>query len=243
MSGGSTGCAVLAAALLCSCGKAPDMTAPSEDRVRAARARTGAMLKASLEYADLAPGCETMLLAFKEEREIEAWGRRFDGAWKLWKTFPVCAASGVPGPKEREGDRQVPEGEYAITLKGLNPASQFHLSMNIGYPNEEDRRLGRTGGLIMIHGGCASVGCLAVGDEAIEQLYLLVEDSLRAGRPKVPVFVFPFRMTAQACSAHAGPAWHPTWDGLHEVHGRIQQFLGNAAKTGASRPVWPSRPS
>ncbi|MFO1489739.1 MAG: hypothetical protein U1F77_08045 [Kiritimatiellia bacterium] len=114
--------------------------------------------------------------------------------------------------------------------------------MNIGYPNEEDRRLGRTGGLIMIHGGCASVGCLAVGDEAIEQLYLLVEDSLRAGRPEVPVLVFPFRMTAQACSVHAGPA-HPTWDGLHEVHDRVQRILGSAAKTGASRPVWPSRPS
>lgn len=119
------------------------------------------------------------LLAFKAEGWLELWGRG-DGqeeAWRPIRRYRVLAASGGPGPKLREGDRQVPEGRYPLTF--LNPNSAYHLSIRIGYPSAEDlaqaREEGRSdlGGDIMIHGGARSVGCLAVGDAAIEELFVL----------------------------------------------------------------------
>ena len=108
------------------------------------------------------------LLAFKEERRLEAWadGRRL-------KIYPILAASGTPGVKRREGDGQVPEGVYRLTT--LNPSSRFHLSIRVDYPDAEDRRQGCTGGDIYVHGGAASIGCLAIGNEAIEEVYRLAQ--------------------------------------------------------------------
>lgn len=108
------------------------------------------------------------LVAFKEERRLEVWG---DGRWL--KSFPILAASGVAGPKRREGDRQVPEGIYRLTT--LNPQSRFHLSIRVDYPDAEDFRNGCTGSDIYIHGGAVSIGCIAVGNEAIEEIYRLSE--------------------------------------------------------------------
>jgi murein L,D-transpeptidase YafK len=212
-------------ALLCSCGNAPDMSVPNHGRVAAAKARVGTEVSASLAYLNLAMGNPVVLVAFKEERQLEAWCRSVEGDWILWKTFPILAASGRPGPKEREGDMQVPEGEYGILRKGMNPASQYHLGMNIGYPNKRDLALGRTGSAIMIHGSQVSVGCLAMGDDAIERLYLLVDAALAGGEREIPVHIFPFRMTPEACAAHAGPDWHPTWDELKLAHARLQRML------------------
>lgn len=212
-------------ALLCSCGNAPVMSAPSQDRVAAAKARVGTEVSASLAYQNLAMGDPVILVAFKEERQLEVWCRRVEGDWILWKTFPILAASGKPGPKEREGDGQVPEGEYGILRKGMNPRSNYHLGMNIGYPNKRDLALGRTGSAIMIHGNQVSVGCLAMGDEVIERLYLLVDAALKAKEREVPVHIFPFRMTPESCAAHAGPGWHPSWDDLKAEYSRLQRML------------------
>lgn len=112
------------------------------------------------------------VVAFKEERRVDVRG---DG--RLLASYPILAASGGPGPKLREGDRQVPEGSYRLTT--LNPRSQFHLSIRVDYPNEEDRLHGCTGTDIYVHGGAASIGCIAIGNEAIEELFRLaarVED-------------------------------------------------------------------
>ncbi len=115
------------------------------------------------------------LVALKQERQLELWGRA--EAWRPIRRYPVLAASGGPGPKLREGDGQVPEGRYPLTL--LNPNSAYHLSIRIGYPGAEDEARaaleGRCepGGDIMIHGGARSVGCLAIGDPAVEELFVL----------------------------------------------------------------------
>lgn len=114
------------------------------------------------------PPRSVVLVAFKEERRLEVWG---DGRWL--KSYPILAASGTPGVKRREGDRQVPEGVYKLTT--LNPRSRFHLSIRVDYPDPEDSRNGCTGGDIYIHGGAVSVGCIAVGNEAIEEIYRLSE--------------------------------------------------------------------
>src|SRR6266404_8874284 len=120
------------------------------------------------------PPTRLALIGFKGERELEVWATDKDGTYRFVKSYPILAASGKPGPKLRQGDGQVPEGIYRIEL--LNPNSLYHLSLRVSYPNDFDRqqaeRDGRSdpGGDIMIHGGAGSSGCLAMGDEAAEEL-------------------------------------------------------------------------
>ncbi len=143
---------------------------------------------AGLDY----PPAELALLGFKRERRLEVWGRRADGPWVRIDALPILAASGVDGPKLQQGDGQVPEGVYR--LAAFNPNSRFHLSMMVDYPNADDLAVaavdGRTdlGGEIFIHGGARSIGCLAMGDQAIEHLFVLVAD---VGLERVQVILAP----------------------------------------------------
>jgi murein L,D-transpeptidase YafK len=139
------------------------------------------------------PPAEVALLAFKDTRVMALHARAAaDEPWQLVKTYAVLGASGKPGPKLVEGDRQVPEGVYQIEL--LNPNSRFHLSLRLNYPNAFDRRMtaadGRAdlGSDIMIHGGSLSVGCLAMGDEAVEDLFIL---AARTGKENLRVIIAP----------------------------------------------------
>lgn len=161
-------------------------------------------------------GCPVFLRAYKEEEELELWVQR-GNAWHLLHTYPILAQSGDLGPKTAEGDEQVPEGFYAVTPRGMNPCSSYHLSFNIGYPNAYDTALGRTGSLIMIHGKDCSIGCLAMGDEAIEEIYTLVAESLRAAPTRsVPVHLFPFRLTPQRLEEEQGSEHAEFWQHLAE---------------------------
>jgi len=137
------------------------------------------------------PPQQLALLGFKAEKRLEVWAEQ-QTTWLFIRSYPILAASGIAGPKLREGDRQVPEGIYRINF--LNPNSRYHLSMQINYPNEFDRRKAalenRTdlGGEIFIHGKAVSIGCLAIGDEAIEELFVLVAT---IGIDKVTVILAP----------------------------------------------------
>ena len=102
-----------------------------------------------------------LMRAYKKESEIELWKRGPDGRYALLKTYPMCRWSGQLGPKTREGDRQAPEGFYAVTPAAMNPNSSLYLSFNVGYPDDYDRSLGRTGAHLMVHGSCSSRGCTA----------------------------------------------------------------------------------
>lgn len=156
------------------------------------------------------PPARVVLAAFKEEKTLEVYAAGTNRNLQFIRAYPILAASGVPGPKLGEGDRQVPEGIYQI--ESLNPNSSYHLSLRIGYPNEFDREQarqdGRTnlGGDIMIHGGAASVGCLAVGDEASEELFVLAADT---GLANVTVILSPvdFRKRAGPPESKQVPAW------------------------------------
>jgi len=172
---------------------------PSLAEVRKAQipAWKSALAKQGMAY----PPGRLLIRVFKEERELELWAQ--DSAskpFRLLKTYAVTAASGGPGPKRKEGDRQVPEGFYEIS--GLNPRSRYHLSMRVNYPNASDRTLSdpqKPGGDIFIHGKAVSIGCVAIGDRAIEEVYALVED-VRNKRGTWPlVHLFPCRME--------GPVW------------------------------------
>ncbi len=171
-------------------------TPPSSPRSRAAVERVRSRLETDLRRRGLAWGRPVFIRIFKESRELELWVAG-DNRYILFRTFPVCRVSGALGPKTEEGDGQAPEGFYSVTASNLNPWSSYHLAMNMGYPNALDRELGRTGGSIMIHGGCVSTGCFAMTDEHIEEIFALVEAALRAGQLSVGIHVFPFRMTRE----------------------------------------------
>lgn len=123
------------------------------------------------------PPAQVHLLALKTEKRLEVWAANATGKYHLIAAFPILAASGTTGPKRREGDRQVPEGFYRLT--DLNPNSRYHLSIKVDYPNEEDKRRERVpaeqlGGDIFIHGSNVSIGCLAIGNNHIEELFCLI---------------------------------------------------------------------
>jgi murein L,D-transpeptidase YafK len=166
---------------------------------------------------------EILIRAFKEEMELEVWARNRDeeGPFqKIWTTT-ICAASGKPGPKRKEGDRQVPEGMYHVAV--FNPNSKFHLSLGLNYPNVSDQLLSdpeRPGYDIYIHGKCVSVGCLALGDEAIEQLYALAHQCKSGGQTHIPVMILPCAMKGtrwQELQADY-PQWKPFWASLAKLN-------------------------
>lgn len=184
------------------------------------------LLTAALNAKGLVYGAPVFLRAFKESRELELWVRDAKaGKFVLFKTYPVKAASGKLGPKRAEGDGQVPEGFYAFGKKGLNPQSTYHLAFNIGYPNAFDRHHGRTGSYIMVHGNAVSVGCLAMGDPAVEEIYTLVDAALGHGQPFIRVHLFPFRMTPErlATAEKDAAPWLDFWRNLREGYDHFEK--------------------
>jgi hypothetical protein len=176
--------------------------------------------KAGIDY----PPAELVLVGLKQEKRLEVYARA-RGKFKFVRDYQIRAASGDAGPKLREGDGQVPEGIYPI--ESLNPNSRFHLSLRVGYPNAFDRqqaaREGRTqlGGDIMIHGSSVSIGCLAMGDEAAEDLFVLAADSNIAN---VTVVLCPvdFRLGRAVPSQAKLPAWT---EGLYaQLKTRLQEL-------------------
>jgi murein L,D-transpeptidase YafK len=127
---------------------------------------------------------------------------RSDGRYVHLKTFPMCRWSGQLGPKRRQGDRQVPEGFYAIGPAQMNPNSSYYLSFNVGYPNALDRALGHTGGDIMVHGACSSAGCFSMTDKQIAEIYAIARSSLAGGQRAIQMQSFPFKMTAENLAKH-----------------------------------------
>lgn len=135
--------------------------------------------------------------AFKEESRIELWAKNSSAAtFQLVDSFEVCSMSGSIGPKRKQGDRQVPEGFYHIDR--FNPESNFHLSLGINYPNASDKIMSKAnnlGGDIFIHGSCVSIGCMAITDEQIKELYIYCVEAYSGGQTKIPFTIFPARLT------------------------------------------------
>jgi murein L,D-transpeptidase YafK len=152
---------------------------------------------------------------FKEEAELEVWKySRSLNKYKLLKTWDICAFSGELGPKIREGDRQSPEGFYAISPSLMNPKSSYHLSYNTGFPNEFDRAHGRTGSHLMVHGSCSSRGCYAMTDEGIEEIYALAREAFNGGQKSFWTHAFPFRMTQENMEKHKDSEHFAFWQTL-----------------------------
>jgi murein L,D-transpeptidase YafK len=167
------------------------------------------------------PPRKMALLIFKNERSMELWAQNPQQPWKMIRNFAVLGASGGPGPKLREGDRQVPEGVYHISA--LNPFSKYDVSMRIDYPNSFDLERAyndgrkKLGGDIYIHGGSLSIGCIAIGNRLAEELFAMV---YHVGEKNVTVVIAPNDLR------HAPPVMgdvHPPW--LVVLNSHIKQQL------------------
>ncbi|HEY8375900.1 MAG TPA: hypothetical protein VIK91_05390 [Nannocystis sp.] len=161
--------------------------------------------------------------AFKVERVTELWAAAAHPGdpHVLVKTFPTCRQSGVLGPKRREGDLQVPEGFYKVSV--FNPSSKYHLSLGVSYPNAADRFHSKgqpPGSAIMIHGKCVTIGCIPIQDGPIEELYLAAVLARDAGQADIPIHIFPCRLDDPTCQqrlaaeAATRPELAEFWDGL-----------------------------
>ncbi|MBC7693238.1 MAG: hypothetical protein H7222_15845 [Methylotenera sp.] len=141
---------------------------------------------------------------------MEIWLQTPSGRYELFHTYHICQVRGTPAPKRNEDDLLTPEGFYQAEAPLLNPNSNYHLSFDVGYPNQfdlnhnEHNRTNGAGNEIYIHGICGSVGCFAMTDPLIEEIYSLADASLNQNevlqdgtvRPySIPVHSFPFRMT------------------------------------------------
>jgi len=199
------------------------------ERLADVRARLLPKLQKELAARKCELGQPAFIRIFKESRELELWMQGGAGEWRLFRRYPIACFSGTLGPKTREGDLQAPEGFYSVTQQQMNPASSYHLAFNIGYPNAYDLAQQRTGSLIMVHGDVCSVGCFAMTDAVIEEIYLVVEAAVSGGG-SVGVHCFPFRMTAarikEAEEAHLD-FWRellPAYDVFEKEH-RVPQVM------------------
>jgi murein L,D-transpeptidase YafK len=152
-----------------------------------------------------------LIRLFKQEAEVEVWKQNRSGQFALLKTYPICRWSGDLGPKVKEGDRQAPEGFYAITPGLMNPTSAYYLSFNTGYPNTYDQALGHTGSQLMVHGDCSSRGCYAMTDEQIAEIYSLGRESFFGGQKAFQFQAYPFRMTPLNMAKHRNNPNMPFW--------------------------------
>lgn len=167
---------------------------------------------------------ESPILAriFKEEAEMEIWKQTRDGEYALLKTYPICRWSGDLGPKKKEGDRQAPEGFYTITPGQMNPASNYYLAFNTGFPNTYDRAWGYTGSELMVHGDCSSRGCYAMTDEQIQEIYALARESFFGGQKAFQLQAMPFRMTALNMAKHRNNPNFAFWRMLKEGYDHFE---------------------
>jgi murein L,D-transpeptidase YafK len=179
-------------------------------------------LKVRLQEKGLKLGMPAHFRIYKESSEFEVWMLK-DTAWVLVQTMPICKWSGQLGPKLKEGDGQSPEGFYEVTTKALNPNSNYHLSFNLAFPNAYDVSHGRTGSFLMVHGSCVSVGCYAMRNEGIEEIYAVTEAALNAGQASVPVHVFPFRMTDANMARHEASPHVDFWKNLKKGWDMFEQ--------------------
>ena len=160
-------------------------------------------------------GDAVFIRIFKKESILEVWIRS-ETEYEHLKDYDICAYSGDFGPKLKEGDKQSPEGFYKVKKHQLNPNSKFHLSFNLGYPNKYDRAHKRTGTFLMVHGNCVSIGCYAMTNAKIEEIYDLVESALDKGQKYVQVHAYPFRMSEENMALYSENEWYDFWINLKE---------------------------
>ena len=189
---------------------------PSSPRSRQVILRRQAALQSLLADRGFYWGAPIYVRLFKAEKILEIWlrdGHRF----RRFRQYPVCTYGGKGlGPKTAQGDGRAPEGFYFVGPRQMNPNSRYHLAFNVGYPNAYDRSHHRTGGHLMIHGRCVSIGCFAMTNALMEEIYVLADAALRHGQPFFRVHIFPFVMTERNMLRYANKRWNSFWLNLKQ---------------------------
>ena len=177
---------------------------------------------AELDAKNMTRESPILIRIFKEESELELWKADKSGRFALLRTYPICRWSGNLGPKFQEGDGQAPEGFYTVTPNLMNPRSSYHLAINTGFPNAYDRANGRSGTALMIHGDCASVGCYAMTDEQITEIYSLAREAFFGRQRSFQVQAYPFRMTPLNMARHRNSPHVAFWKVLKQGHDHFE---------------------
>ena len=167
--------------------------------------------------------------AFKNEKILEVWIKEKNAdQFTLLHTYEFCTSSGSLGPKRRQGDLQIPEGVYHINH--FNPESNFYLSLGLNYPNASDKLLSdkqHPGSAIYIHGNCVTIGCIPLTDDKIKEVYIMAVEARNGGQEKIPVHIFPTRLTEQGMSFlksnHARPGHVEFWENLKTVYDDFEE--------------------
>ena len=141
----------------------------------------------------------------------------------MFATYPICHWSGSVGPKMRDGDKQAPEGFYAVNRGQTRHVGRWPKSLNIGFPNILDQSQARTGSNILIHGGCSSVGCFAMTNPVMDEIHNLTASAIDGGQDYVPIHVYPFRMTGENMKANATSPWFNFWANLKQGYDAFEQ--------------------
>ena len=75
----------------------------------------------------------------------------------------------------------------------------------------------------MVHGNCQSVGCFAMGNNRIEEIYMLAYAALHNGQEQFGVHVFPFRPTPENMKKFAASPWIRFWRTLEPAYAAFEQ--------------------
>ena len=186
----------------------------SADRAETARKNVEPKIRGYAHAAGIHfPPHQIMLRVLKDEKKLEVWGGNSAvSPLKRLVNYSILAASGASGPKRQAGDKQVPEGWYHVDR--FNPNSAFHLSLGLNYPNASDRLFATAkdpGNDIFIHGNHVSIGCLAMGDPAIEEIYTMARQS----KNKIAVLILPRKVMPTSGS---NPDHQSLWTQLFAIN-------------------------
>ena len=157
-----------------------------------------------------------LIRIFKLEKELEIWKETKSGKYDLLETFQICKYSGDLGPKTEQGDLQAPEGYYTVFQNQMNPHSNYHLSIFIGYPNLYDKLKNRTGGAITILGGCESIGSYAMTNPIIELIYAIAREAFTGGQSEFQIHAYPFHMTNDNLVSQYNKIHFKFWNNIKE---------------------------
>ncbi len=189
---------------------APKIKLPDSKRASDVRIIVWPKLKKELADKGFKVDAPIYIRIFKDQDALEVW-KKAGRKYKLFKTYEVCYYSGNLGTKTRSGDNKSPEGFYTIEPRQLNPVSNYYLAINVGYPNKVEQLKGCTGNAIMIHGHCASIGCYAMTNPRIEEIYTLVYQAFAGGQQKINLDIFPFRMDAAHMEFYSRQPYYQFW--------------------------------
>lgn len=202
--------ALILVSLLAACQGGIDDLAPKANKPLPAK------ILAKMKAKGMEKNSPVYFRLFKDEHVVEVWKQKVNGKFEMVQNYNICAWSGTLGPKFKEGDRQAPEGFYSLKPSQMNPASQYHLAINTGFPNTFDRAHGRTGAHLMLHGACSSSGCYSLTDDNISEVFAFARDAFAGGQQEIILEALPFRMTPEKMALYSKHKDFAFWQMLKE---------------------------